>query len=306
MGFYTTLASGCPDGSGFQGRIVVKLIDLHTHTLASDGTDSPAELVAKAREAGLAAVAVTDHDTVAGLEQACEAGRALGIDVIRGCELSTNSEHGELHILGLFLPEDSGPLADVLLELRARRSKRNEKIVDKLRALGMDISKDEVREQARGESVGRPHIASVMLRRGHVSCVQEAFKRYLGYNGKAYLPKEVLHPREAVRALVEAGATVCLAHPMLRKYPSGWLQAFTAKLVDYGLTAIEVWHSEHSEADVRACLSLARRFNLGVSGGSDYHGANKPGIALGKGYGKLRVGIDVLENLLQRRAALGL
>ena len=124
--------------------------------------------------------------------------------------------------------------------------------------------------------------------------------------GKAYLPKEVLDPEESVRLLADLGATVSLAHPMLWKGPPGWLDTQVARLKDCGLNAIEAWHSEHSEADVRACLALAKRFDLGISGGSDYHGENKPSICLGKGYGKLRIGMDVLESLRQRRMAAGL
>ena len=143
----------------------MKLIDLHTHTLASDGTDSPSALVQKAHAAGLAAVAVTDHDTVSGLDEAEEAGRDLGIKVIRGCELSTHTEYGEVHILGLWLPRDAAPLQDQLGYLRRKRCERNRAIVEKLRALGLDISLEEVRAIAK-ESVGRPHIAAVLASKG--------------------------------------------------------------------------------------------------------------------------------------------
>ncbi len=284
----------------------MKLVDLHTHTTASDGTDSPAQLMAKAAQAGLEAVAVTDHDTLSGLDEAADAGRAHGIELIRGCEISTATELGELHILGLWLPENPEPLQDKLAFLRRKRAERNEGIVRKLQDLGLDITMEEVLATATGESVGRPHIAEVLLRKGYARNSREVFKEYLGCHGKAYLPKEVLDPEESVRLLADLGATVSLAHPMLWKGPSGWLDTQVARLKDCGLNAIEAWHSEHSEADVRACLALAKRFDLGISGGSDYHGDNKPSICLGKGYGKLRVGMDVLESLRQRRMAAGL
>lgn len=284
----------------------MKLVDLHTHTTASDGTDSPAQLMAKAAQAGLEAVAVTDHDTLSGLDEAADAGRAHGIELIRGCEISTATELGELHILGLWLPENPEPLQDKLAFLRRKRAERNEGIVRKLQDLGLDITMEEVLATATGESVGRPHIAEVLLRKGYARNSREVFKEYLGCHGKAYLPKEVLDPEESVRLLADLGATVSLAHPMLWKGPSGWLDTQVARLKDCGLNAIEAWHSEHSEADVRACLALAKRFDLGISGGSDYHGDNKPSICLGKGYGKLRVGMDVLESLRQRRTAAGL
>ena len=284
----------------------MKLVDLHTHTTASDGTDSPAQLMAKAAQAGLEAVAVTDHDTLSGLDEAADAGRAHGIELIRGCEISTATELGELHILGLWLPENPEPLQDKLAFLRRKRAERNEGIVRKLQDLGLDITMEEVLATATGESVGRPHIAEVLLRKGYARNSREVFKEYLGCHGKAYLPKEVLDPEESVRLLADLGATVSLAHPMLWKGPSGWLDTQVSRLKDCGLNAIEAWHSEHSEADVRACLALAKRFDLGISGGSDYHGDNKPSICLGKGYGKLRVGMDVLESLRQRRTAAGL
>ena len=284
----------------------MKLVDLHTHTTASDGTDSPAQLMAKAAQAGLEAVAVTDHDTLSGLDEAAEAGREFGVELIRGCEISTGTELGELHILGLWLPGNPIQLQEKLTFLRRKRGERNEGIVRKLQELGLDITMEEVLATATGESVGRPHIAEVLLRKGYAKNSREVFKEYLGCHGKAYLPKEVLEPQESVSLLANLGATVSLAHPMLWKGPSGWLDTQVARLKDCGLNAIEAWHSEHSEADVRACLALAKRFDLGISGGSDYHGANKPSICLGKGYGKLRVGMDVLEGLRQRRVAAGL
>lgn len=283
----------------------MKLIDLHTHTLASDGTDSPAALVEKAQAAGLAAVAVTDHDTVAGLDEAEAVGRDMSIRVIRGCELSTHTEYGEVHILGLWLPRDVAPLEDQLDYLRRKRCERNRAIVEKLRALGLDISLEEVHAVARG-SVGRPHIATVLTAKGYVRDVAQAFRDYLGFHGKAYLPKEVLEPDVAVKLLAGLGATVSLAHPLLQKYPVPWLEGLVEKLSGYGLTAIEAWHSEHSDADTRLCVEWARRFGLGLSGGSDYHGANKLGIALGVGRGGLRVPLDVLEKLEAQRRARGL
>ena len=284
----------------------MKLVDLHTHTRASDGTDSPAQLMAKAAEADLKAIAITDHDTLAGLDEAAVAGRELGVELIRGCEVSTSTERGELHILGLWLPEQPEALLQELALLREKRGIRNEGIVRKLQDLGLDICMEEVLAAAKGESVGRPHIADVLLRKGYAKDIREVFKEYLGNYGKAYLPKEVLEPQRIVRLLSDLGATVSLAHPLLWKGPPGWLEAQVAHLKDCGLNAIEAWHSEHSEADVRTCLALAKRFDLGISGGSDYHGTNKPAIQLGRGYGGLRVGESVLDDLRARRIRMGL
>ncbi|MDR1857421.1 MAG: PHP domain-containing protein [Desulfovibrio sp.] len=284
------------------------LIDLHTHTTASDGTDAPAELVRKAAATGLAALAVTDHDTVAGLAEAEEAGRDLGVPVVRGCELSTRTADGEMHILGLWLPRDVRELEGLLLQLRARRLDRNEGILEKLRGLGFDIAMDDVLEHARGETVGRPHIARAMVTRGYVPSVSVAFKEYLGAQGRAFLPKVVLEPEKAVRMLAGIGATVCLAHPLLssKRPDRTWLEEFVRALMPLGLSALEAWHSEQSAEQTGWCLSLARRLGLGVSGGSDYHGSNKPRLALGTGYGNLRVDVGVLEDLLERRRRQGL
>ena len=284
------------------------LIDLHTHSTASDGSDCPAQLVAAARTAGLAAIALTDHDTIAGLNEAETAGRDSGITVIRGCELSTTAENDTLrmHILGLWLPRDTGDLQARLQYLRAKRDARNDRIVALLRVHGLGISMEDVRGQVRGESVGRPHIAAALLAGGYVKTLAEAFRQYLGRQGKAYVPKEVMEAEEAVCVLVGLGATVCLAHPMLDKPPPDKLEALVARLVPLGLSAVEIWHSEHSAEDTRAALDLAQRFGLGLSGGSDYHGLNKPGIRLGVGRGNLRVGTDVLENLVRLRRKRGL
>lgn len=281
----------------------MSLVDLHTHTTASDGTDTPAQLMALAKEAGLAAVAVTDHDTVSGLDEAEAAGRELGVELVRGCELSCTTDMGEMHILGLWLPHDIAPVQEKLRWLQQKRTERNVAIVDRLQVLGLDISMDEVLREAGGESVGRPHIAAVLLRKGYVRNSREVFQKYLGSGGRAYIPRTVLGAEEAVHLLASQGATVSLAHPLHWKISPDNLAKLVARLKDAGLSAIEAWYSEHSAADVRVCLELARRFDLGVSGGSDYHGSNKPAIALGVGYGSLRVYKSVLDDLRARRRA---
>ena len=284
----------------------MNFVDLHTHSTASDGTETPADVVRMAHTLHLKAVALTDHDTVAGLDEAEAAGAACGITLVRGCELATSTPYGEAHILGLWLPRDLGPLRAVLLDLRKKRSERNARMVEKLRGLGVDISYEEVCEQAGGESVGRPHMAAVLLRKGYVRTVREAFTRYLGYGGAAYLSREVLEPLAAVRLLRELGATPVLAHPCLLKCPPDWLDDFTGSLTAAGLLALEAYHSEHNDAQTRWCVDLADRHQLALSGGSDFHGGAKPGIKLGSGRGALRVPAFVLTGLLEQRARLGL
>lgn len=281
-------------------------VDLHTHTQASDGTDSPGELVRAAAAQGLRAVAVTDHDTLGGLAEAEEAGLGSGIEVVRGCELSTASPYGEVHVLGLWLPHDTSELDGVLENLRRHRESRNLVIVEKLRAQGLAVSYDEVLHEAGGETVGRPHIATVLVNKGYVPSVRDAFRTLLGQGGTAFAPRKILGLAEAVRLLSRLGATVCLAHPCLVRCPESWLEATVERLKKFGLTALEAYHSEHSEAEQRYCVDLAARLELDVSGGSDYHGAIKPDIALGTGRGGLRVPAFVLDKLKESRRQRGL
>lgn len=285
---------------------IMDFVDLHTHTQASDGTDDPAELVRKALTLGLRAVAVTDHDTLAGLDAAQEAGWAYGITVIRGCEVSATSPYGEVHILGLWLPHDAGPLAAVLESQRQQRERRNHSIVEKLNAHGMPLTYDDVLAAAAGETVGRPHIAAALMKRGYTSSVREGFKKWLGSGGKAFVPRKTLALEEAVRLLAGLGATVSIAHPRLIHCPHPWLEATIAALKPCGLTALEAYHSEHSEAAQRHCVDIAARHGLELTGGSDYHGQTKPDIALGTGRGALRVPVFVLEKLEAARRQRGL
>ncbi len=294
----------------------IRFIDLHSHSTASDGSDTPAELVRKAAAARLAAIALTDHDTTSGLDEAVREGRRLGLEVIRGCELGVRCEHGELHILGLWLPEGdappsgSTPLDATLAELRGHRAARNRRIAAQLRQCGVDIEYAEVEAISGGESVSRLHFARILHQKGYVPTPQEAFARYIGPGGRAYVAKETLSPAEGVALLHSVGATVALAHPMLFRYPGNgfaeWLDDTVADLKRHGLDAIEAYHSEHSQADTRRCVDLAARHGLALTGGSDYHGAGKPGIALGRGRGGLRVTTAVLDDLKERRRRQGL
>ena len=284
----------------------MEFVDLHTHSIASDGTDAPDVLVRKAAEAGLVAVAVTDHDTVAGLEEAQAQGRDAGVEVIRGCEVSAGSPHGEVHILGLWLPEDVGPLAAVLEDLRRQREKRNLLIVEKLTALGLVMDYDEVLAVAGGETVGRPHIGAVMVRKGYAASMRDVFELWLGSKGKAFVPRRTLELGQCVTMLSGLGATVCLAHPRLIRCPDAWLEETVRMLKPLGLTALEAYHSDHSQADTAFCVSLARTYGLELSGGSDYHGQAKPGIRLGVGRGGLRVPAQLLDALKAARKARGL
>lgn len=277
-------------------------IDLHTHSTASDGTTPPAELVREAVGIGLKALALTDHDTTAGLDEAQAAARELGLECIRGCELSAATEDESVHIVGLFLPPNPARLVATMEELNDYRANRNHIIIDKLNQLGCDISYDEVKEVAGEGSVGRPHFARVLLAKGRVTSVQEAFDRYLGPNGKAYTPKRKLGVREAIALLREEGATVILAHPGMLALGKEEQKRRVAEYKDLGLDGLEVYYSEYTEAQTQFYRELARDLDLLESGGSDYHGTVKPAIELGKGK-KSKPNLNIPYALLERMKA---
>lgn len=281
-------------------------IDLHTHSTASDGTLRPAELVAAALAAGLKAIALTDHDTVEGLSEACAAGRELGLEVIGGCELSVESEHGSMHILGLWIPQQSVRLQSTLDHLTVLRRQRNETIIGNLNRHGVTVTYDELEGVAGGGSIGRPHIARLLVDKGAATNLQDAFANWLRPGTKGYAPKEKLSPREAIDLLKGENATVILAHPCTLRPQATDLENVVRELRDWGLDGLEVFYSMHSQAQTNAYADLCRKLDLLPSAGSDFHGDNKPGIALGRGKGGLRPSYDLVRRMKERRAAQGL
>ncbi len=281
-------------------------IDLHTHTTASDGTLSPKDLVLEAKKAGLKAIAITDHDTTSGLKEAKEMEKLVQVEVVAGCELSVEYPKGQMHIIGLWLPIEPKELNSYLEFLRDKRHYRNQQILDKLRKENIVISYEEVMEVAKGESVGRPHIATVLIQKGFVSSVQEAFDKYLGPNGKAYVPKIKLKPKQAIELLKKEKATVILAHPFSLNLDPVELKKELIRLKDWGLDGIEVFYSEHSEQQTKLYLDLAKKLDLLVSGGSDFHGGVKKDIKLGVGKGNLNLPYSILEKLKEDRVKKGL
>ena len=278
-----------------------RLVDLHTHSTASDGTCTPAEVVRLAHEAGLAAVALTDHDTVDGLAEARAAAASLPLEFVPGIELAARNVPRTVDILGLWLPERPQRLQQALSWLIERRDERNALMVEKLAALGLPVTLAEVMAAA-GGTVGRPHIARLLVDKGCVGSMNEAFDRYIGRAGSAYVPKTSLAAEEAVELLKAEGATVILAHPAIYDLPVAEMESLVRRLADRGLDGIEDIYSEHSANKVREFTCLAERFGLAVSGGSDFHGATKPSIRLGVGKGNLRVPRKVMDALKERRA----
>ena len=279
-------------------------IDLHTHSTASDGTLAPAALVAAALAAGLQAIALTDHDTVQGLPEACAAGRELGMEVIGGCELSVQVEQGSMHLLGLWIPLDSVRLQDALDRLTALRRLRNLAIIENLNRHGVAVTYDELEEIA-GGTIGRPHIAQLLVDKGVAANFQDAFLNWLRPGTKGYAPKAKLTPREAIDLLKGENATVVLAHPCTLRLANGELEDAVRQLKDWGLDGVEVFYSMHSQAQTNVYAALCAKLDLLPSAGSDFHGDNKPGIALGRGKGGLRPSYELVLRMKERRSALG-
>lgn len=276
-------------------------IDLHNHSTASDGTDSPSALVELADRLGLRAMSVTDHDTVAGVPEALAAGEKRGVEVVPGIEVSSDYRDNNVHILGYFIDPDSPALRPVLDWARNEREERNEKILAHMAADGFDISLEQLREEYPGAVLGRPHMAEHLMLRGYTSSVQEGFDRYLDVGRPYYLPKRRISIRQAVEVILAAGGVPVLAHPFQYRYPLGEVEEMIVHARDLGVRALECYYSEHSAQQQSWLLSAAERYGLGVSGGSDCHGTRKPHISMGTGTGSLAVPYSVLEALRSLR-----
>jgi hypothetical protein len=286
----------------------MNLIDLHTHSTASDGSYRPAEVVRLAKEGGLKAVALTDHDTTDGLDEALAAGVELGVEVIPGVEISTRFTDDTMHILGYFLDFKSGKLEERLAVLKQARKDRNPKIVAKLNGLGIPITMEQVERASGGGQVGRPHIARVLLGAGYVRSMQQAFDIYLKNGGNAYVAKYRFPPAEALDMIREAGGIPVLAHPFTLGLGSAMaLRDLLRDLQALGLAGIEVFYAEHTAEQEAMYLKLAQELGLLVTGGSDFHGDNKPDVTLGHIRSRDRLTYDLVTAMKEwRRKEYGL
>jgi predicted metal-dependent phosphoesterase TrpH len=283
------------------------MIDLHTHSDESDGTLSPGQLVRAAVELGLEALAITDHDTLAGYDRAAPQARSAGLELVCGIELSTKLRHHPggrgkaVHVLGYFI--DGVPTTEFRLwlgGLQHSRRDRNRRLAARLESLGLPITLAEVEKLGRSLA-GRPHFARLMFEKGYVSSVQEAFDLYLGESGKAYVERDEPGLAEGIRRIREAGGLPSVAHPARLGRHSDVVDRLIGEMRGLDLGAIEAYHSDHNPRDVGQFLDLARRLGMAVTGGTDFHGGTKPAIALGTGIdGNVAVPRAVLDRLRER------
>lgn len=285
----------------------MKPVDLHTHSNKSDGTYTPAQLVDYAVSKGLSAVALTDHDTIDGLDKAVSHAEALyaagqpSIEVVPGIEFSTEHDKKDVHIVGLYISYNDSAFREQLDAFVNSRINRNIKMCRNLQTAGIDITFDKLQARNPGAVITRAHYASYLLEDGYVKSRQDAFSQYLGDHTKYFVPREKVTPAQAVDLILKAGGIPILAHPPLYHMGQDRLDRLISSLKEVGLMGIEAFYSSYTNQDERDMRRFAKRYDLLLSGGSDFHGANKPGLDLGTGYGKLFVPEELLDKLKEAR-----
>lgn len=283
----------------------MNVIDLHVHTTASDGTMSPAEIVRYAKKKGLLVIAITDHDTIEGIEEGLQEGNKQGLEVIPGVELSVDFPKGTMHVLGYYIDHTCAELVDKLIVLQQARSERNLKMIEKLRGLGIAIDLAEVKEAPEHGQIGRPHFAHTMVKKGYAQSIQDAFERFLRKGGPAYVEKFRLSAEEAVTMIRTAGGITVLAHPFTLNQPQPHeFDAVIGKLKQQGLDGIEVHYPEHSEGQNKLYRDVAQKYGLLITGGSDFHGLTKDDVDLGEGYGDKELTYTIEDMKIRRETRL--
>lgn len=279
------------------------MIDLHVHSNHSDGTLSPEELVTLAVNIGLSAFALTDHDTVSGIAAAKKAAeqystKGSSVTVIPGIEISAAYEDRDIHILGLFIDEASDALSSVLEKAVYAREQRNEQMTERFQNLGIGLTLDALRTQNPDTVITRAHFAKFLIEHHYVKTQAEAFERYLGYHSPCFVPREYMAPEAAISAILQAGGIPVLAHPLLYRLKPNVLDSLIERLKSAGLKGLEVFYSSNTSFDESIVYSLANRHNLLMTGGSDFHGSNKPNLFLGTGRNQnLNIPDRILEPL---------
>ncbi|HLX78630.1 MAG TPA: PHP domain-containing protein [Acidimicrobiales bacterium] len=278
------------------------MLDLHTHSTCSDGSEAPRRVVELAFRAGCSAVALTDHDSFDGIDEGRARAAELGLDFVPGCEVSCASRAGPLHLLCYFVHDDESALGQVLVRARADRARRNERIAQRLEALGIPVSLADANKEARGNVVGRPHFAAVLVRVGAARSIEEAFDRFLKRGAAAYVPREPLQADEVIRAASASRAVVSLAHPHSTDLDATDLDRLVGELASVGLSGLEAYYSGYDELVRNELVALARSHNLVPTGGSDFHGEYRAWSRIGVGAGDLEVPDGILRELEARLA----
>lgn len=281
----------------------MKYIDLHVHSNVSDGSFTPKELVAEAVRCNLAAFALTDHDTVAGVAEAVLAAKDTGIEVIPGAEISAGYKKKDIHILGLLLRPNDEKLQSTLEQAIKERDLRNKKMADNLAKGGLDIDIERLRAAFPPETVlTRAHFARYLAETGQVRSINAAFDHYLNADGPYYVPRKYITPEDAISLIKDAGGIPVLAHPLIYHLPEEELDSLIGRLKDAGLAGLEVFYSSNTGFDEGIVRRYANKYDLLMTGGSDFHGSNKPHISLGSGKGNLKIPYSVLDHLKEYQA----
>ena len=283
----------------------MKIVDLHVHSNKSDGTCSPSELVDLAIQKGLSAFALTDHDTTAGLDEAIEYAKDRDIEVVPGIEFSTEYQGRDIHVLGLAIDYKAPVFAHRLQAFVDAHTGRNRNMCPNLTEAGIDISYEKLMAAYPGAVITRAHYARYLLDHGYVKSLPEAFERYVGDHCPYFVPREKVTPVQAVQLIRQAKGIPVLAHPTLYHMGKDALQKLVSSLTEAGLVGLEAVYSTYSAGEEREMRQLALRNGLLISGGSDFHGSNKPGLELATGYhGKLVIPYDIWERLKEKRREL--
>jgi predicted metal-dependent phosphoesterase TrpH len=273
------------------------MIDLHTHSIYSDGSNTPAELVTMAVERGLSALALTDHDSVGGIPELLSAAETVPLEPVAGIELSAECRRGTMHVLGYFIDHTCRNLLEKVKKVRTGRDTRNLEILKKLNRLGFRLMWDDIKKQAGRDVVGRPHIAAALVACGHVKSKTEAFDLLLAKGRPGYIERERYPAEECIELIHHAGGVSVLAHPATIALPDDKLRTLIGKLKDCGLGGIEVYYAEHRPENIRKFSTWAGELDLICTGGTDFHGTNSPDLKLGTGFGQLRVPDEALDQL---------
>lgn len=279
----------------------MNIVDLHVHSTKSDGSFTPTQLVDYALEKGLSAFALTDHDCVDGLDEAISYAKDKGVEVVPGIELSTEQEGRDIHILGLYIDHHSQSFQKHIQDFVASRLERNRKMCENLQNAGIQITYEALLERFPDAVITRSHYARYMMENGYIRNMKEAFDKYIGDRCPCFVPREKVTPVQAIKLILEADGIPVLAHPILYHLSDSKLDQLVSELKAAGLMGIEAVYSSYAPAEERQIRKLAKKYNLLITGGSDFHGANKPGLDLAVGYGHLFIPEEILSDLKKSR-----